>query len=641
MKKQMRQLIYIITAISLVVCAVIGGLRLQTEQNYRDVQIAVRYNDMLRIARNTERSLEDVLREFRELGATTLLARENTVASASDTDLYTYRGQGKVILLEGYILKFYYPEVIDIRPEHRYLVIEDLAVVENIYNSYTQKGIEVEPFEYEGTYFIDTDHFSGELSTIGVGFNVEDLNLAASLGYSISPQIKSWTEPTEASLVYLVNHLEQINNLGTIYFADTQVPGADTEAMAEFARNHQIGFIEFTTNKQKGFGALAKASSEAGTNYKVVRLHTLGDSQVKTYSLRETMERFELALKERNNRAFLFKMANTVDEEEDEAFLKESIVAFKELVEKDGYTVTADGEGYNLPPISPIMAVIAGLGAIMVFILLLVELNLVKLGYILATLGFIGYVALLKVSPNLGSKLMALFGAIIFPTYGVVKGIQDQPRDMKDTVLSFLKICAISYGGVLTILGTLSRTSFGLGIDLFAGVKLAHIIPIVIILGILVYKKHKISLSYINELLNKKISYGAVILIGIIAVALYIYTTRTGNSGSASELELAFRQLLDNILGVRPRTKEFLIGYPILIAILHYGYKERYLPLMIFAAIGPISLVNTYAHIHTPVLISIIRSVYGILIGLVIGLILIWCIKQLGRVIQRCQAHKK
>ena len=76
--------------------------------------------------------------------------------------------------------------------------------------------------------------------------------------------------------------------------------------------------------------------------------------------------------------------------------------------------------------------------------------------------------------------------------------------------------------------------------------------------------------------------------------------------------------------------------------IINFIKKEIVLSIaIIFAVIGPTSLVNTYAHIHTPVVISLIRSAYGILLGSIIGLIFIGAIKLLVKVIQKCQTQLK
>ncbi len=645
MKIQVKILIYTVMVISLIACSFVGVRRIQTEESYKEVEVAIRYSDVLRIATETDRSLEEVLSRFKELGVTTLFVRENTVASPVEADLYTYRGLGKVSLLEGYILKFYYPEVEGVKPESRYMVTEDKAVAENIYESYATKGIELEYLEQDGVYFISIGEFANELTNIGVGFDEESLNLAASLGYTISPQLKSWTNITPESIDYVVKEIERINGVDTIYFADTDIPGTgegnEGLAMQQLIQNHQLGFIEFTSNKQKGFNTLAKRTSEQGTHYKVIRLHTLGDTQLTTFTVPQLMERYELALRERNIRAFLFKMPTTLVIEDDIDYLQEAISNFVNYATSNGYTLTGTVEDYNLPPIPVFVAILAGLAAIMIFILLLAELNMVKVGYVLGIIGIIGYIGLLKLNVVIASQLMALFGSIMFPTYAMVKGLKETPRNMKETILSFLKICAISFGGVLTTIGTLSRTNFALGLDVFAGVKVATVVPIVLVLLILIFQKHRWDFNYYKGILDRKISYGALLLIALLGGVLAIYITRTGNSGTASELELQFRQFLDNILGVRPRTKEFLIAYPILICLLYYGYKEAYIPFVILAVIGPVSLVNTYAHIHTPILISLLRSAYGIILGIIVGLILIGVLKLLSRMMKKWQIQIK
>lgn len=635
MKKQVKIVLYVLIAISLIVCVSIGVSRIKVEQDYKDVQIAIRYNDVLNISQQTQRPIEEVLKEFKDLGATTLFVRENTVTPASRGELYNYKEQGEVTVFEGYLLKAFYPGLDDVKPQFNYVITNNKEVANTIYTNFSLKNVPVKMITDDQTYFIELSDFSSALVTTGVGFNYDDLNIAAGLGYTISPQIKSWTEPSEESISYVISELSRIDHLGTIYFADTDVPGTESEQFIQFISEHQLGFIEFFSEKQKGLAALAKAASENGKDFTVTRLHTLTDEESKKYTIPQMLDRFELALKERNLRTFLFKMPNTLNFPADEAFLKESITGFREIAEKSGFRITGELKNYNLPMNSFGLALLAGLGAVMVFILLFDKFGFTKTGYVLGIIGLVGYAGLLKLSPTMACKLMALFGAIMFPTYGVITAISDKPRNIKETIIVFLKTCVISYGGVLTIVGLLSRTSFGLGIDVFAGVKVAHIIPIAIILIYVIYIRHKLDINFYKEVLNHKISYLALFIVGAIGIALLIYTSRTGNGGTISSFELQFRQLLDNVLGVRPRTKEFLIGYPILICLLYYGYKEMYLPLLIFAAIGPISLVNTYAHIHTPILISVVRSAYGMLIGLIIGLIAIWGIKLIGKVTQK------
>lgn len=641
MKKQIKVLIYIIMAISLVACTFVGVRRIQTENSYKDVEIAVRYSDILRISIEGEVPLEEVLVYLKEQGVTTILAKEMTVATVSDKDYNTFKGLGEVTLVDGYILKFSYPEVEEIKPDTRYIITENSNVVDIIDKAYRAKGIELAIYEAEGTYFLEIGDNGSAITGLGIGFDTENLNLAASLGFTISPQVKSWenTDPEvmPGAVQYLISELEGLDNLGAIYFADAKVPAVNNETFVEFMEDKQLGFIEFSSNKQEGFGLLAKKTSDFGTDYKVVRLHALEDNKLSSFTVSDLMERYELALKERSNRVFLFKMPGGSDLKEDVAYLTEAVRSFKKIAQEDGYTVTNVINDYNMPAIPTAVAILAGLASIMVFILLVAETGFVKTGYVLGILGIIGYVGLLKLNPNFASKAMALFGSIMFPTYAVIKGLREEPRDIKESILALLKICAISFGGTLAIIGCLSRTNFALTIDVFMGVKFATVLPIILVLAYLIYKEHGFDFKYYKGILDRKISYGALIAIALLGMILYVYISRTGNTGTATDLERGFRQLLDNVLGVRPRTKEFLIAYPILLALLHYGYKEKYLIAAIFAVIGPISLVNTYAHIHTPILISLIRSAYGIIFGIVIGLILIGVIKLINKVIKKWQ----
>lgn len=645
MKKQIKTLIYIIMTISLIACTFVGVRRVQTETNYKNVEIAMRYSDILRIAIEGEVPLEEVLTYLKQQGVTTILAREMTVASAAERDYNTFKGLGSVTLVEGYILRFYYPEATQIKPDSRYIVTEDAKVAQMIYEAYKAKGMELAEYEVADTYFLEIGEYGNGLTTIGVGFDTENLNLAASLGFAIAPQVKNWDntadEVTTEATKYLISEIEALNNVETIYFADAKVPAATTERFAEFLEDYQLGFIEFTSNKQEGFSALAKKTSDFGKDYKVVRLHTLEDKKISSFKVSDLMERYELALKERNIRTFLFKLPQSLELKDDVEYLDEAITTFKAIAEKDGYTVTNQVPDYNLPAIPVYVAILVGLAPIMIFILLLAEAGFIKTGYVLGILGAIGYIGLLKLKPTLACQLMALFGSIMFPTYAMIKGLSEKPRDIKDSILAFLKICIISFGGVLTIIGCLSRTNFALTIDVFMGVKIAMAVPIVLVFAYLIYDKHGLDYKYYKGILDKKISYGSLIALGLLAIVLYVYVSRTGNTGTATDFERAFRQLLDNLLGVRPRTKEFLIAYPILLTLLYYGYKERYIVAVIIAVIGPISLVNTYAHIHTPIMISLIRSVYGIIFGIIIGLILIGVIKLISKGIKKWQIQTK
>ena len=149
-----------------------------------------------------------------------------------------------------------------------------------------------------------------------------------------------------------------------------------------------------------------------------------------------------------------------------------------------------------------------------------------------------------------------------------------------------------------------------------------------VIIPLLIFLLNEKPIDTIKELLEKAITYKYALIAVLAVVALVIYVVRTGNDGTAlvSGLEEKLRAGLKDLLGVRPRTKEFLIGHPFTLFILYYGLNKKNWFLILPAIIGQVSLVNTYAHIHTPVIISLIRSFNGLWIGVVvgIGLIIAW-----------------
>ena len=114
----------------------------------------------------------------------------------------------------------------------------------------------------------------------------------------------------------------------------------------------------------------------------------------------------------------------------------------------------------------------------------------------------------------------------------------------------------------------------------------------------------------------------AVLGLFVLAAGVY-YIRRTGNTMSVSARELALRNLLENLLIARPRTKELLIGWPCaMLFVWSLRRHMNFLPLIFGGgmSIGLVSVVNTFLHIRTPFLLSLLRTGWGLLFGLLIGI---------------------
>ncbi|NLC38919.1 MAG: hypothetical protein GX779_06535 [Clostridia bacterium] len=193
------------------------------------------------------------------------------------------------------------------------------------------------------------------------------------------------------------------------------------------------------------------------------------------------------------------------------------------------------------------------------------------------------------------------------------------------SIYLLLRTSLFSLIGAVLLVGLLADVGFMLKIEQFRGVKLAHVLPLLLLVTIFLLREEKRNwLRTGLEWLQARISVGWALLAAVLALALAVYVLRTGNEAAVvSGLELEIRSWLDRVLLVRPRTKEFLIGHPLLMLSFYLGYRHRYLPLVLLGAIGQVSLVNTFAHVHTPLAVSFFRTFNGLWLGMLGGIALI------------------
>ena len=299
---------------------------------------------------------------------------------------------------------------------------------------------------------------------------------------------------------------------------------------------------------------------------------------------------------------------------------------------------------------------------------------------ILLALGALGFAGLAVLKPAMFRLILSMSGGIVMPSLaavGLCRVLMEKRRT--EPQAKFGRVLGYTLGiSVLTILAAfcgsllatsaLSQLSYMIEMDLYRGVKIMQLIPIglFILAYLLVYayeetgardavlahvgprgEKGRVKRfnAYFAQVMKTPMQLGwfvAIVVIAVAAVFLLLvfvyYIYRTGNSTTTPETELAFRNFLENTLIARPRTKEMLIGWPMLMLFiwsLRRGMK--FLP-MVFGmgmSIGLVSVVNTFLHIRTPFLLSLLRTGWGILFGLLIGLAAVVIAEGLYRLVRR------
>lgn len=185
--------------------------------------------------------------------------------------------------------------------------------------------------------------------------------------------------------------------------------------------------------------------------------------------------------------------------------------------------------------------------------------------------------------------------------------------------------------GGLFVSAALNSSDFIFKINNFRGVKLAFLIPLLIISAYYLLKINSQTLVVqIKEILETVIKVKHLVLAVFLLLIAIIYIGRTGNFPllPVPAWELTIRSLLEKLLYVRPRFKEFLIGHPLFIFSLYLAAPKRkniyFYPLLMLASVGLVTVVNTFSHLHTPVLVSLLRTFHAywlsfLLAALVIG----------------------
>jgi hypothetical protein len=104
----------------------------------------------------------------------------------------------------------------------------------------------------------------------------------------------------------------------------------------------------------------------------------------------------------------------------------------------------------------------------------------------------------------------------------------------------------------------------------------------------------------------------------------YLLLARSGNQSdiAPSSLELVLRSHLTTLLQVRPRFKEFVVGFPalMLVATLLPAHRARWGWLLALAiGVGLADVVDTFSHLHTALAVSVLRLANGAVLGIAIG----------------------
>lgn len=159
----------------------------------------------------------------------------------------------------------------------------------------------------------------------------------------------------------------------------------------------------------------------------------------------------------------------------------------------------------------------------------------------------------------------------------------------------------------------------------FSGVTLTVVLPPLLVLANDV--RQGVHPGSVLSLIKRPPLWGELLLLGCFLAAGLVVVIRSGNSGYVSDWEMNIRETLERVLWVRPRTKEFLIGYPCLIiyySLARGGRAANFREVFrIGASLAYSSAINTFCHFHTLLPLTVIRVVNGWWLGILLGFVML------------------
>ncbi len=624
----------------LIALGLVGGLvsaahRWSAEARNRRVELVIDYGDAQALANTTARQVDDVLTQLRGAGVTTVAVTEDTSASLNANGIVSYTRDGNTTHLQ------FAPGF----PGQRARVVQMLA--------HKAPGLIV---TVDGPNGLLVGAPWPQFSSIPIGLDSDTVNTIKRNKLLVAPRLVNFTGVTAQNIPWeLAQTRRQCAGpagIGPVIFAGTSVLGnrALIKTTADALRVNRLAYGSVELGKMFGDDDLSRLADA-----ETIRVHSIGTEEMGAMDEPTAVERFVRAAKERNIRVCyvrLFTSGLTHDPDvlgANTAFIGKIVRGMHEA-----RLTVGDGPAHPYaddPKPGPMLRGLMALGVLGGTLLLLrIFTGIAGRAFLIASV--LGLVLALGLAvPGMtakGREVLALVSACVFPTLGLcaialprfLLGATNA-QVLRRAFTAYVQMTAVTTIGILLTVGLLAGRLFLLKVDEFLGVKLVLVTPVVLVaayygLGLAALppragwpERRETILGSLRALAARPLLAGQIVVGTVALVALALFVARSGNDPGVgvSATELKTRALLDHYLYVRPRTKEFLLGHPALFLGLAAAASRRFpawvLPLLVIGAIGQSSLMDTFCHLHTPLLVSALRGLIGWVLGAVFGA-LVW-----------------
>lgn len=492
-----------------------------------------------------------------------------------------------------------------------------------------------------------------DLEELGLGFLPEELAAypAGPAGFHLVLRPRNYRGLTAENLTRKLNMWALGHAPPTVVFEGPEVLGY--EGMIEETARH-LKALRYRYGRVEAFSAKRKQRGEDALTARmepvVIRLFSLTPEEMAVLTPAAMEDKFLRAAQERGIRLVYLRPIITtsagVDAIQANLDFADGVV---QGLTRNGFPV---GRPDPLPeiPQSPILFGLVAAGALALGAIALSELArtagvhleirhlliLVAAGLLATGLAQVGAGTFL-----LWRKALALGTAIAGATLAVAVTLAQESSGgvLRRSLGALWRASAISAAAGVLIAALLTAWPFMLAIHTFLGVKVAHVLPPVLAAFLLTFGARpggeRFTLREIWRWLERPLRLQYAVIAVIAAVAAVMLLGRSGNFGlPLSGVEARMRDLLEDLLVVRPRTKEFLIGHPAFMlaaAARALGLRGWVVPLAVIGAVGQAGVINSFSHIHTPLQVVLLRTLYALIIGSILGTVPVLILKRVIR----------
>ena len=655
-------------AIGLIASLVIAGQRHAVEINNSQIDMAMDYYSLFDLAAREGLEFQDVLQQAKDAGLTSIAIYDTTFEKLTE--------QGKVIAVPGNeIITNYHSgslvsplwremvEANSINPNRLYIIGRVLRNYEETKQDLILRLGEdrVRSFAVGEIEVLEIKALYGDCMKMPLGISTDELEIARDAGFNILARPANFADCTPEKIRAVFERLEDFP-ISEIVFDGKEVLGAsnhvDVTAEEMKKRNYTLGLIEHVTQlkfyPQLGYEELAE---KLGYN-KIARLYAVPKDEQPKLLLDTIVNRWVTTDHERNIRINLLR---TYEKPAPDMTLLETNLKYirdvSERLKAQGYTLgKADTfEIYYPNKILRVLVIIGVVAALILYLSLIsrrINSNEKFQVRLFAVFAIVFAVPVLAGEGLTVRTVAALLSANLFPALAIIWQL-DRIRFLKvkaqvENELSTVQIIWLSVAslfitsvmsmiGAAYLSGALSDVKFFLEFEIFRGIKLTFILPLVLVAVAFLQRfnvidevrKNVPAMQQFKEILEMNITVKTLLGALFVLAAFVVLIARSGHTAGmpVSGAEIKIRAMLEHFFYARPRSKEIFIGHPAFIlaisAFLKKFPKMICFILILAATIGQSSMVETFAHMRTPIFMSFMRGVDGVIPGAMIGAVLV------------------